>query len=186
MSNRDALDLEAFETLLETFGPEFRRWPDTNRAAAEALLAVDLAARRLLGEAQALDRLMDRAPHVAPERYAPLADRILLSVAGRAMPARGSETAAVATVVPFARRAAAPAVQVPLSAKPMPKRRPPWAAAVALAASLAAGMVIGSLDLAVGPARGIAAIAGLESDVEHVVASLHSDGLTAALEEDQL
>lgn len=62
------MSLERFEDLAETYGGEIARWPEAEREAARALLAVE--ASRLtpvLVAAAHLDRLLDRAPAQAPD-----------------------------------------------------------------------------------------------------------------------
>lgn len=54
--------------LLDAYGGDLRRWPEPSRAAAEALIARDPAARSLLGRARALDELLDQAPRPLPSR----------------------------------------------------------------------------------------------------------------------
>lgn len=65
-----------FERLLEIYGSDRTRWPADVRAGAGHLVARDRNARRLLAEAEALDRAMERAPLPSLTREAELADRI--------------------------------------------------------------------------------------------------------------
>lgn len=58
MSN-ERLSLQRFERLLEAYGAEPTRWPETERADAAALLAGSLPARRAWKDAQLLDRALD-------------------------------------------------------------------------------------------------------------------------------
>lgn len=50
---------ERFKELLDAFGADFKRWPETERAAARALIAREPAARAALAEACRLDALLD-------------------------------------------------------------------------------------------------------------------------------
>ena len=184
MSRSTPLPLEAFEAMLEAFGADPARWPDAQRGPAEALLAASAPARALLREARALDALLVAAPTVAPGRHAALADRIVAAAGARPVLPAVAASAGPAKVVPFARPAIARSVPTAGATALRSSRRPPWRAAAALAASLAAGVLIGSLDQASGPLRGLVEFASLESDADHVVAALHTDGLTAALDED--
>ena len=59
------MEIERFETLAQAYGADLRRWPELERAAAEALLAHRPdQARAILLEAQGLDAVHDdwRAP----------------------------------------------------------------------------------------------------------------------------
>jgi hypothetical protein len=64
------------ERLLEVYGSDRTRWPVEARASAGQLVARDAPARRLLAEAEALDRVLDRAPLPSLAREASLAERI--------------------------------------------------------------------------------------------------------------
>ncbi|KAB2912397.1 MAG: hypothetical protein F9K29_19190, partial [Hyphomicrobiaceae bacterium] len=64
-----------FERLLEVYGSDRTRWPVEARTGASHLVARDAAARRLLAEAEALDRVLERAPLPSLAREAALADR---------------------------------------------------------------------------------------------------------------
>jgi hypothetical protein len=65
------------EHLLDVYGSDRTRWPVDARAGAGQLATRDKAARRLLGEAEALDRVLERAPMPSLAREAALADRII-------------------------------------------------------------------------------------------------------------
>jgi hypothetical protein len=68
--------LAEFERLLEVYGSDRTRWPAEARAGAGHLVARDRAAQRLLAEAEALDRVLERAPLPSLASEAALADRI--------------------------------------------------------------------------------------------------------------
>jgi len=70
------MTLADFERLLDVYGSDRTRWPVDARAGAGHLVARDRAARRLLIEAEALDRALERAPLASLAREAALADRI--------------------------------------------------------------------------------------------------------------
>jgi len=70
------MTIEAFESLLLAHGANPARWPPTRRAAAEALLAENEAARALLREAERLDAAI-AAGAAAPAAGGALAARIL-------------------------------------------------------------------------------------------------------------
>ena len=97
------MTLAELERLLEIYGSDRTRWPAEARAGASQLVSRDKAARRLLVEAEALDRALERAPLLSLGRETELADRIaaaavrsprivhLNSAPGRSAPA-GSES----------------------------------------------------------------------------------------------
>src|SRR5260221_14201847 len=71
-----------FSQLLEAYGADFRRWPETERASAHALVAQGSPElRRQLAEATQLDGLLDSHTVAAPEMQ--LVERI---AAGMAQP----------------------------------------------------------------------------------------------------
>jgi hypothetical protein len=65
------------EYLLDVYGSDRTRWPVDARSGAGQLATRDKSARRLLGEAEALDRVLERAPLPSLAREAALADRII-------------------------------------------------------------------------------------------------------------
>jgi hypothetical protein len=65
------------ERLLDVYGSDRTRWPVDARSGAGQLAARDRAARRLLGEAEALDRVLEQAPLPSLARESALADRII-------------------------------------------------------------------------------------------------------------
>jgi hypothetical protein len=135
------MTLADFERLLEVYGGDRTRWPADARSGAGHLVARDRSARRLLVEAEALDRALERAPLPSLALEAALADRI----------------AAAAPRSPrVVRFDSAPAVQAPAESEsnvlrlPNPRGRRQWRSATALggaasvlAASLAIGVLIG-------------------------------------------
>lgn len=76
MSNM-SMTLAEFARLLDVYGGERTRWPADARAAAAHLLGRDGEARRLLVEAEALDRVLGRAPVPGIAAEAALAERIV-------------------------------------------------------------------------------------------------------------
>src|SRR5262249_61702206 len=71
----DDMTLDRFAVLLDAYGADPARWPDTERAAARALLDRSSEARARRDAAAALDALLDRAATVEPSSA--LAERIL-------------------------------------------------------------------------------------------------------------
>jgi hypothetical protein len=76
-------EMDALERLLESHGADRTRWPAPERLRFAPLLSSNEQARRLLAEAQALDRLLDLAPEPRTNRAA-LADRIVAAVSQEA------------------------------------------------------------------------------------------------------
>lgn len=77
-----------FAAILDAYGSAARRWPEAERAAAEALLAASPEARGLLAEATRLDRVLSAA--TAPEPSAALRAAILQAVPKQAAAGRPS------------------------------------------------------------------------------------------------
>lgn len=76
MSN-NGMSLADFERLLDVYGGDRTRWPAEERAAAAQLVARDAKARQVLAEAEALDRVLERAPLPSLSVEAALAERIV-------------------------------------------------------------------------------------------------------------
>ncbi len=69
-------DLDALEQLLASHGSDRTRWPAPARLRFASLVASNGAAKRMLEEAEAFDRLLDLAPQPSAERIASAAARI--------------------------------------------------------------------------------------------------------------
>jgi hypothetical protein len=154
MSNT-SMTLTDFERLLDVYGGDRTHWPADARAAAAQLVARDARARRLLAEAEALDRLLERAPLPGLATEAALADRIV--AAAQRSP----------RIVKFA------GAIVPQLGAPKASRGGPWKprpvgtelrAAGLLAASLAVGVLIGLSNLPHSVAPALAELTGLGLD----------------------
>ena len=103
----EGVTLKRLCVLLETYGARPDRWPDGERASAEALLARSPAARALAGDEASLDDLLGHA--AAPAPSAALRARVLgLAAAPAAQPAPVASPAALpaADVVALRRPAA--------------------------------------------------------------------------------
>jgi hypothetical protein len=140
MSNT-SMTLGEFERLLDIYGGDRTRWPTEARAAAAHLVARDGDARQLLAEAEALDRVLERAPLPTLATEAALADRIVAAAQrsprivaiGGAGPPRAEKAPGLPAVRPAAER------------PPIVKRK--VRAAGLLVASLMLGVVIGRTSL---------------------------------------
>lgn len=71
---------ERFETLVDAYGGDLRRWPEAEREAGRALLESDVRAAGLLAEADGLDALLDAAPR--PVASHALREAVIASAAG--------------------------------------------------------------------------------------------------------
>ncbi|HET7156863.1 MAG TPA: hypothetical protein VFI87_16000 [Hyphomicrobiaceae bacterium] len=76
-TSNTGMTLADFERLLNVYGGDRTRWPTEARAAAAQLVARDAKARRTLAEAEALDRVLERAPLPSLAVEAALAERIV-------------------------------------------------------------------------------------------------------------
>lgn len=74
------MGLDRFRELVEAYGGEPGRWPANERGAAEALLADNAEATRLLRHAAALDAMLDTA--ILPEAAFD-AERLIAAVTGQ-------------------------------------------------------------------------------------------------------
>ena len=66
---------ERLHELADAYGADLRRWPASERAFAESLIAADPSLKAVLDQAAALDALLDAAPRPVPS--AALKARIL-------------------------------------------------------------------------------------------------------------
>ena len=143
MSNTSiTMTIAEFERLLDVYGSDRARWPVEARASAGQLVARDKVARRLLAEAEALDRALETAPLPSLAREAALADRII--AAARRSP-RMVPAAAAAAAAPGPARVVGNDITLPVAhpRTPWPVRRATGGAAGLLAASLALGLFLG-------------------------------------------
>src|SRR5689334_11403900 len=93
----NTMTLPEFERLLEIYGSDRTRWPVEARASAGQLTARDPAACRLLLEAEALDRILERAPLPSLASEAALAERIVAAAQRSPRMVRTGEAVANAT-----------------------------------------------------------------------------------------
>lgn len=131
--HKDRPELEALAAMLDVHGGEQARWPKAAAGRFAPLIARSAEAQRLVAEAKALDRLLAEAndADMRPEpRHAALADRIMLATGASASPVASGNVIAIGGVRQAARRRTPP--------------RQEWQAAALLAASLVAGLYVGS------------------------------------------
>ena len=82
------MNIERFMTLVEAYGANPARWPDTERVAALLFAEQSAQARDVLQEAAAFDRLLDTAETQAATRA--LEDRILATFTEQTVSQRAS------------------------------------------------------------------------------------------------
>jgi hypothetical protein len=155
--DRRAEDREALERLLEIHGADRTRWPARDRLRVAGVISEDKAAAKLLAEAEALDRLLDRAPRASEANLDALKERIVAA----ALRSQRPHLTAVAGG----------------KGKPAPSeawlgqlRRPGWAArfhewpaAAVLAASLVVGVMLGSAGTFDATMQQVASVAGFNT-----------------------
>jgi hypothetical protein len=163
MSNMN-MTLAELGQLLDVSGAERGRWPADERTAAAQLAARDGEARRLVAEAEALDRVLDSAPAPASAVEAALAERIVAAAqrSPRIVKLEDARPAAAPDATPV------PTAAVPAIATASPRRlrlSGMEARAVALlAASLVIGVVLGNSGLTRQILPELADMAGLAPD----------------------
>ena len=93
-------EIEAFRRLAETWGGDLRRWPEAERAWAEAM-AQDAEAAEILAEARRFDARIESHPTVSEARAASVAGAVMGRVAQEAV--KEAINGAVAWWTPLAR-----------------------------------------------------------------------------------
>jgi hypothetical protein len=170
MSNK-SMTMAEFARLLEVYGSERTRWPAEVRAPAALLVGADAQARRLLAEAEALDRLLERAPLPGPAVEAALAERIVAAAQGspRVVRLPGVQRAAEAAAPAPDRATAAPPTAIGMGRRRSRLLSQEVGAAGFLAASLMVGVVIGNSTLPPRFLPALADMAGLAPDRDDLV-----------------
>src|SRR5262245_8754557 len=174
MSNK-TMTMAELARLLDVYGAGRTRWPAEARAAAAHLLATDAEARRTLAEAEALDRLLQRAPVPGAAFEAALAERIVVAaqrsprIVKLSEPQREVQRPAVGAEEP----ARAPVQPTTHAGRGRPRGLRLFSrevgAAGLLAASLIIGVVIGNSSLPAQILPGLADMAGVASDRDDLV-----------------
>ena len=153
------MTIAEFERLLDVYGSDRTRWPAEARASAGQLVARDRAARRLLAEAEALDRALERAPLPTLAQEAAIAERIVAAARRTPRIVPPTRTEASRPDIP-----ADNVVQLPAA-----RGRPRWlttrtafgGVASALAASLALGVFLGLSNLSQGVLPAVEQMTGI-------------------------
>lgn len=183
------LTLDEFDRLLATCGSDPDRWPVLQRADAKALIGDSQPAARMLAEARALDRVLDRAPTPDAVRLQPLSERILAAAMAAAAPSYAPPASARILHLPV-RKQSTTTPETPPRADAASIRTvrvsAPWRPAAALAASLMFGVMLGVADLAPPSAFGIDPSAEAASgEGEFLLSPLHGSGLPILDEDEQ-
>ena len=160
MSNAsNIMTIAEFERLLEVYGSDRTRWPAEARAGAGHLAARDPAARRRLAEAEALDRVLERAPLPTLVQEAAIAERIV---------AAARRTPRIVSVIREGIARPAAAASNVIVVRPSRSRSGRFAtrtalggAAGALAASLVFGVLLGLSNLSQGVVPALEQMTGL-------------------------
>jgi hypothetical protein len=155
-TSNTGMTLVDFERLLDVYGGDRTRWPAEARAAAAQLAARDARARRVLAEAEALDRVLERAPLPSLAVEAALAERIV--AAAQRSPRIVKIPAGQSSVISLPGNEVLPQ-QKPRSWKQQ-FLRSDVRAAVVLAASLVVGIFIGISNVPQNVLPGLADLTG--------------------------
>lgn len=169
-------DLEALERLLDSHGADRTRWPAPARLRFAAFVAESPEARRAVTGAEALDRLLDRAPATSDERRAALADRIV-SMALAEAPRAASAPSSVVPLGDRRERMGRMATRVASSG---------WSAAALLAASLLVGVFAGVSGTVPPAVQSVAQLTGIDADADGSPDWNAWDDTSAGAEEDTL
>ncbi len=168
--DRQAEDRAALTRLLEIHGADRTRWPARERLRFAGVVSEDGAAAALLAEAEALDRLLDRAPRVGEAKIDALKERIVAA----ALRSDRLQLKAIAGGKSEPVKGWLGDVRRP---QWIPARFPEWPAAAVLAASLALGVVLGSAGTFDTTMQQVASVAGY---------STAEDGTSVALNDEVL
>jgi hypothetical protein len=171
-TDKRAEDRRVLERLLEVYGADRTRWPARERLRFASLVAEDDAARRLVAEAAALDSLLDLAPKASAAREHALKERIVAAALRQAEP----RFAVVARSSESSRGWQSLARRAPASSG--------WIAGGVLAASLFAGVLLGSAGTFDTTMQQLAEATGYSTaDASHLA---QSDEIIASADEDVL
>jgi hypothetical protein len=75
------IGLDKLEATLDTYGADRTRWPAPVRHALSGLIAGNAEAQKMLKDAEAFDRLLDKAPRYDAARLERLRERIAVAAA---------------------------------------------------------------------------------------------------------
>lgn len=173
-------DREALERLLDIYGADRTRWPARERLRFAGIVGEDKVAARMVAEADALDRLLERAPRASGADVEALKERIMAAALRSGAPQLAvvaGRKGGVAQPVSSARRGPAFATRF---------GRAEWPAAAMLAASLVIGVMLGSTGTLDTTMREVAQVAGFGSTASDGSQLALSDDLYGQVDEDLL
>jgi hypothetical protein len=170
MTSKDkrAEDRAALERMLEIHGADRTRWPARERLRFAGVISEDETAARLVAEAEALDRLLDRAPRASEAGIDALKERIVAA----ALRSQRPQLAAVSGGKLSPGKAGLGQLRRPQWMASFGE----WPAAAVLAASLVLGVMLGSAGTFTTTMQQVASVTGLSS----------GDGTNLALSEEIL
>ena len=178
--DKRAEDREALERLLDIYGADRTRWPARERLRFAGIVGEDKVAARILGEADALDRLLEQAPRASGADVEALKERIMAA----ALRAQAPQFA----VITSGKRGSAKAVPLAGRRAPFIARfaRGEWPAAALLAASLVVGVMLGSAGTLDTTMQEVAQVAGFGSTASDSSQLALGDDLYGQMDEDLL
>jgi hypothetical protein len=176
MSNM-SMTLAELGQLLDVYGADRVRWPANVRAAAAHFVARDVEARRLLAEAEALDRVLESAPVPALAVEAALVERIVAAAQRSPRIVKIEDSRPAVAGATSVQAAAPPVVVTPGSRRPRLLGREARAVGF-LAASLVIGVVLGNSELTPQLLPELADMTGIASDGGGLVQIALSDEVT--------
>jgi hypothetical protein len=174
-------DREALQRLLDTYGADRTRWPARERLRFAGVVSEDKAAARLLAEAVALDRLLDRAPQATAGDLDALKERIMSTALRSSQP-----RLKVVVSEQVAQGAVAPAKVLPLRRPSLSRRFGEWPAAAVLAASLVLGVMLGSAGTFTSTMQEVAQATGLSEPATDSSQLALGDYIDGQVDEDLL
>lgn len=187
---QDPDEIERLKALVAVYGGDRERWPRAEQLALARLVASDQHAAEIVAEAQALDRLLDKAPALGKDRISDLTQRIV--AAAQAEGRWQGETVQRGSAEIRERRAAGEVMgpqqsdrvhgwQMP--ARLWASRRGPLASVAMLAASLMIGVMIGMTFAAGDVATEPQTVADASDDAVFQQLVTGEDGLESLVED---
>lgn len=161
-NNKQAADREALGRLLEIYGADRTRWPARERLRFASIISEDKQAAKMLAEAQALDRLLDRATPATDAGLEALKSRIM-AVALAERPVQSIAVAAAQQQHGVASISSLAVARERRAGRSGFGSSGEWPAAAVLAASLVLGVMLGWGGAFTGTMNQMAQVAGLEA-----------------------
>lgn len=147
-------DMDRLQTVLDVFGSDRRRWPQADADKLSLLIETDSRARRLLVQAEALDRVLSAAPAGDVNRLIGLAHRIVAA----SVAASDEPLPHPSNVVPFPHRGR------PAAGPLRSRHQQNLPALLTLAASLIIGIMVGVSGFATPVLQQVAGLTETDAD----------------------